>query len=110
MVTALMLSGQITHLASATVLLLLMVFSVVNVALVILKLKKDEPRGRFEVPIVVPLLGAGVCLTLLVSRLLARDKDGQLNLTAPAIAGALVLLILVLYVVLRPKRVVMEEA
>src|SRR5262245_59186728 len=41
---ALVLSGDVSQLAAATVLLLLLVFSVVNTALVILKLRPGEPR------------------------------------------------------------------
>lgn len=45
MITGLALLGDITQLASATVLLLLLVFSIVNGALVILKLRPGEPAG-----------------------------------------------------------------
>lgn len=107
-VIVLMLSGRIDQLASATVLLLLLVFCIVNAALVVLKFRRDEPRGQFEIPAVIPALGALVCLTLLVSRLLARDKDGHLNLAAPLIAAVLVGGILLMYAVLRPKHVADE--
>lgn len=104
-VISLMLSGRIEQLASATVLLLLLVFCIVNSALVLLKFRKVEPRGAFEVPAIVPALGVAVCATLLLSRLLARDKDGQVNYAAPLIAAALVVGILVLYAALRPRHV-----
>ncbi|MEM7192657.1 MAG: APC family permease, partial [Pseudomonadota bacterium] len=48
------LMGTIAELAAATVLLLLTVFAVVNGALFILKGRKGEPPGRFEVPRIVP--------------------------------------------------------
>ena len=94
---ALILSGDISQLASATVLLLLLVFSVVNSALVILKLRPNEPRGAFELPIVVPGLGAVVCLVMFTVRVAAGDWR------APAIALALLLLVAVLYFGLRHK-------
>ena len=47
-IALLILSGDISQLASATVLLLLLVFSVVNSALVILKLRPDEPPWRLR--------------------------------------------------------------
>ncbi len=92
-VAALALVGDIKELASATVLLLLCVFVVVNMALVVLKRRRGEPRGRFEVPLAVPLLGALVCLSLIVVRVSEGD------ILAPAIATGLLVLIGVLYVV-----------
>jgi amino acid transporter len=44
------LLGTITELAAATVLLLLLVFMVVNGALFVLKGRKGEKPGRFEIP------------------------------------------------------------
>lgn len=95
----LVLLGNIAQLASATVLLLLVVFAIVNTALVVLKLRPGEPPGGFEVPIIVPALGALVCASLLVNRLLGDDWR------APAIAGGIVLAILALYALTRPQHV-----
>jgi amino acid transporter len=92
-VAALALVGDIKELASATVLLLLCVFVVVNMALVILKRRKGEPTGALEVPVIIPLLGSLICLTLIVVRV----SEG--NWLAPAIAAGLLGLIVVLYVV-----------
>jgi amino acid transporter len=92
-VAALALIGNIKELASATVLLLLTVFVVVNMALVVLKRRAGEARGRFEVPLIVPLLGALVCLSLIIVRV------SQGDLLAPLIAAGLLALIGVLYVV-----------
>ena len=50
---------------TATTLLLLLSFTVVNGALVVLKRRPGEPRGGFEVPIVVPILGAIVCVAMM---------------------------------------------
>lgn len=93
---ALLLSGDIGQLASATVLLLLTVFCVVNVALLVLQRRPGEPKGGFEVPSFVPALGAVVCAVLLANRVATGDWR------APAIAGAVLAAILVLYAVLRP--------
>jgi len=107
-ILVLMSSGQIDRLADSTVLLLLAVFTVVNVALVILKFRTNEPRGRFEVPFVIPLLGAGVCATLLISRLVTPGKNGTHDWAAPLTAGVLIAIIITLYAFLRPKHVLME--
>jgi amino acid transporter len=95
-VAALVLAGNIGQLASATVLLLLVVFSVVNIALVVLKRRPGEATGGFEVPVLVPILGAIVCGALLVNRVVAGDWR------APALAGGLLLAIVVAYALLRP--------
>ncbi|MGH6866896.1 MAG: APC family permease [Methyloceanibacter sp.] len=79
------LTGTIAELAAATVLMLLAVFTVVNGALFVLKQRKSEPKGRFEVPLFVPALGAVVCLSLIVVRVATGDWQ------APAIAGGLLL-------------------
>jgi amino acid transporter len=119
-------------LAESTVLLLLTVFTTVNISLVVLKRRPGEPRGGFEPPIIVPMLGALVCASLIVVRLqLAFDSsksvlsliyNGEFNfraafttnvydklfepLTAPLIAGAIVLISMALYKALKPKNVV----
>lgn len=85
--------GDITQLASATVLLLLFVFTLINIAYLLLKLRKDEPKGAFEAPLIVPALGAAVCAALIVARVTQGDWR------APAIAGGLLALLVVLYFV-----------
>jgi amino acid transporter len=93
------LYGTIAELAAATVLLLLTVFAVVNGALFVLKRRKAEKPGRFEVPLLVPGLGASVCLALVVVRATTGDWE------APAIAGGLMLGALLIYVLVRPNAV-----
>ncbi len=93
-VVVLALIGDIKALASSTVLLLLTVFTVVNLALVVLKNREETPEGTFEVPVIVPILGAAVCSALIVVRLF---QGG--DFTAPAIAIGLIALITVLYFV-----------
>lgn len=107
-VLILALSGgpdAVKQLASATALLLLFSFMVVNSALVTLKLRANEPRGAFEVPVFVPLLGIIVNATLIVGRVMT----GEGGLRAPAIAGLIIFAATILYFVLRPTNV-SEEA
>jgi APA family basic amino acid/polyamine antiporter len=88
--------GTIGQLAAATVLLLLTVFAIVNAALVVLKRRSGERRGKFEVPLWVPALGALVCVGLIAVRVSTGDWR------APALAGALLLGAYLLYLVVRP--------
>ena len=89
------LLGTIAELAAATVLLLLAVFTVVNGALFVLKRRRNEKPGRFEVPLFVPALGAVVCLVLILVRVSTGDWR------APALAGALLLGCLGTYALVR---------
>lgn len=92
----LVLIGSIADLAAATVLLLMLVFIVVNVSLFVLIRRPGEETGKFEVPAVLPLLGAGICFGLLITRLWSSD------LVAPALAGGLIAGILAIYAIHRP--------
>jgi amino acid transporter len=106
-VTALILSGSVKQLAESTVLLLLMVFCVVNISLVVLKRRPGEARGGFEVPLVVPVLGAIVCLVLIAVRIeSAWSKEG--GHVAPLVALGIVAVALVLYRITRPENPVAE--
>ena len=91
------LLGTITELASATVLLLLLVFTVVNGALFILKGRDGEKQGRFEIPRAIPALGALTCLILIVVRVATGDWQ------APALAGALLIGAFALHVLMQRK-------
>lgn len=86
------LSGDIASLAKATSVLLLICFVVVNLALVVLKARKGEPHGRFEIPYLVPVLGAMVCAAML-----SFAKFDEIKVAIFILAG-----IVVLYFVLRP--------
>jgi amino acid transporter len=108
LVTGLALSGGIAYLAQATSLLLLVVFAAVNIALIVLKQRPGEPQGRFNVPSIVPALGALVCLGLVAQKVYE-------GFTKPWVKGAnppwlpqllsvgIVLVIVALYFVMRPK-------
>lgn len=103
-VTGLILSGGVKALAESTVLLLLTVFTVVNIGLVILKRRKDEPKGGFEVPVIVPVLGALVCASLIVVRVMgAIQSTDAANRTAPLIAAVVLVVALALYFIIKPK-------
>ena len=92
------LLGTISELAAATVLLLLLVFIVVNSALFILKGRKGEHQGRFEIPRFVPGLGVIVCFVLIAVRVASGD------VVAPLLAGGLLLGALAVYVAMRRLR------
>lgn len=86
-VIALQFAGDITQLASATVLMLLLVFTAVNIALAILQRRDGRVDGAFEVPAVVPVLGAIVCLGMMAGQAMQEDMTG------PLIAAGLIALI-----------------
>ena len=92
----LVMVGSISDLAVATVLLLLLVFMTVNAALVVLKRRRDEPAGAFEVPAIMPLTGFAVCALLFLTRLASSDW------VAPALAGVMIAAAIVLYAMLKP--------
>jgi amino acid transporter len=91
-------------LASATALLLIFAFIIVNLALVVLKIRPGEPAGAFEVPIWVPTFGILINAILIVARLTERDAGFR----APGIAGIVLLLISGLYFVCRPTNITEE--
>lgn len=91
----LVVAGEIADLAAATVLLLLVVFIAVNGSLIVLKRRTGEAPGQFEIPTILPVAGIIVCAALLVTRLASADWR------APALAGALLAVILGFYVALK---------
>ncbi|MFZ4681920.1 MAG: APC family permease [Terrimicrobiaceae bacterium] len=97
--------GNIKDLASATSLLLLMVFGLMNVALIVLKLRPGEERGRFEVPLIVPFLGSLVCLALIAARLSTVKNEPH----APVIALVMLAGIAALFFVMKPKSVALAD-
>jgi amino acid transporter len=87
--------GSIAQLASASVLLLLVVFAIVNAALFVLQRRDTEAKGKFEVPRWVPVSGTVVCVVLIVVRVSTGDWR------APMLAGAMLAGIVCLHAVLR---------
>jgi APA family basic amino acid/polyamine antiporter len=103
-VALLAFAGNVRTLADSTSLLLLFVFGLMNAALIVLKLRKDEEKGAFEVPIIVPVLGTLVCAGLIYARLF----HSTAGLQAPLISLVMLAGIAVLYFITRPKTVVTE--
>lgn len=103
-VISLQFAGDIEQLASATVLLLLLVFALVNGALIILTLREGRMDGCFNAPIIVPASGAVICLVMIAARLQQDDWRG------PAVAGGLIALILALYGLTRKSRLAATAA
>lgn len=106
-VSVLILSGSVKDLAESTVLLLLMVFAVVNVSLILVKLRPEEPRGAFEVPMFVPVLGGIVCLVLIAVRVSSSWTSGG-GWTAPLVALGIVGAALLLYRITKPANPILE--
>ncbi|MFZ4777919.1 MAG: APC family permease [Terrimicrobiaceae bacterium] len=94
-VAGLSLTGGVADLASATSLLLLLVFALMNAALLRLKFHKEEPRGRFEVPLLVPVAGVLVCAALIIARVTSSVGGWKSSFIAAAILGFICLLFLV---------------
>ncbi|MGD9842138.1 MAG: APC family permease [Steroidobacteraceae bacterium] len=87
--------GDVSQLAAATVILLLGVFTLMNVAQLTLATRSGEPAAPIKLPMMVPILGAVICSILLV----VRATSGEL--VAPLIAGGLVVVVVVLYLLTR---------
>ncbi|CAN5853699.1 APC family permease [soil metagenome] len=103
-VCVLILAGGIKALAEATVLLLLGVFVCVNLSLLVLQRRTNEPRGGFEISSIIPLLGSLVCALLLGSRLLKGFITGnQEDFKAPFISLIIIVTAAALYFILKPK-------
>ena len=102
-IVALQFAGDISQLAGATVLLLLLVFTIVNAALIVLTRREGKLKGRFNAPIALPAGGAVICAVLMGGQLL------QVDWRAPAIAGGIVAAILVLYLTTARGRAMPQE-
>ncbi len=94
-VLTLALSGDVSSLAKATSVLILLCFIVVNSALIVLKRRKGEAKGRFEIPSIIPALGIVVS-----AGMLSASQGPELKTAGIILAG-----IAMLYFVLRPKNV-----
>jgi basic amino acid/polyamine antiporter, APA family len=108
-VSLLILLANVRQMAEATVMLLLSVFTLVNLALLKLKKQATEPVTSFDVPAIVPLLGALVCATLIVVRISTAISSAKPDdQKAPLIAAAILAASMVLYQVVKPKKAVAE--
>ncbi|RYD58648.1 MAG: amino acid permease [Sphingobacteriales bacterium] len=92
--TCLVVAGDISQLAKSTSALLLISYTMMNIALVKLKRSDKAGAGRFEVPVIIPILGAIVCVGMLVN----------VTLTEVLIVGTLFLLVSLLYLIMRPRK------
>jgi amino acid transporter len=99
LVLVLVTLGDISALASATSALLLLVFMVVNAALIVLQRRLDEPKGAFEAPAFVPVGGVIVCAALLT----------RAPPRALLIAAALLVGIVLLYFVTGSKKLIEDD-
>lgn len=97
-VFVLVFSGDIRVLARATSILLLGVFTVVNLSLVVLKVRKEEGKG-FHVPLAVPVIGVLSCVLVL-----SHASQGEFE-----IAGWVGMVIVALYFVVRPRNISLED-
>lgn len=61
---ALIASGTLSRLASTTSFLLLIVFSIVNLSLIVIRRREGRAEGRFTVPIIVPVAAIVVCIVM----------------------------------------------
>jgi amino acid transporter len=103
-VSLLILSGGVKPLAEATVLLLLVVFTLVNLSLVVLKRRAGEPTSGFDVPVIIPILGALICALLVSVRIHAAfTSEIPGAALAPRIAFGIFVLSFLLYLVMKPK-------
>ena len=94
----LIMSGNIATLARATSVLLLLCFIVVNISMIVLK-SRDKIPGAFEVPVIVPVIGALICAAMLT----------QTRVDEWMIAGAILALISVLYFFMKPTKEALEK-
>lgn len=133
-VILMVMAGDLGKLARATSILLLLSFSVVNAALIVLKYRKGEPKGGFEVPVVVPAGGILISLAMIGSSLMGVSKDINQAMVARDLAAAgsvesqvsdasiymsqgahvflvfvIIAVICAMYVILKPKGVLMDE-
>ena len=103
-VTLLILSGGVKPLAEATVLLLLCVFTLLNISLIVLKRREGEATDGFDVPLIVPILGALVCALLVAVRVNAAFSDPRPGAAvAPLIALGIFVVSYGLYFLMKPK-------
>ena len=64
---ALILSGDLSELADTTVLLLLFVFTAVNIAVLVLR-RDPVAHSHFRAPTAIPVIGAGVSIALMTTK------------------------------------------
>ena len=98
-VVALGLIGNISALAKATSVLLLVCFILVNLSLIKLKRDGPTPPGTFDVPLAIPILGTVACLAMLLNA----------KLPEYLVAGGILAVIGMLYFIKRPDESAIER-
>ena len=91
-------TGDVSSLAKATSILLLICFIVVNLSLIRLK-KTDPVPGAFEIPSIIPYAGAGVCFLML-----CRAQQSEI-----ITAGILIAVIVTVYFFVKPSKQAIEH-
>lgn len=86
-------TGDIASLAKSSSLLLLTSFFMMNLSLIILKRRKSEARGSFEIPHIIPAFGCILAATLVFS---ASFDDAKRAIAVFVVAS-------ILYFIVRPK-------
>jgi APA family basic amino acid/polyamine antiporter len=99
LLAALAMASNISHLAKSTSALLLISYTLMNIALV--KLKRSDPggKGKFEIPSVIPIAGALVCVGMLVN----------VTITEVIIVVSLFATASILYFIMRPHHSKIED-
>lgn len=92
-------TGDIAVLAKSSSLLLLTGFFMMNMSLIILKRRKGEEKGRFEIPYSVPAMGCLLAISLIAS---ATFEEAQRAMGVFVVAC-------ILFFVLRPKDEAIEH-
>lgn len=92
-------TGDIAILAKSSSLLLLTGFFMMNLSLIILKQRKEEEKGRFEIPYFIPVVGALLSMSLIFSATFEEAKR----------AIGVFLVASILYFILRPKSDAIES-
>lgn len=108
-VSILAMLGNVAELATTTGLLLLGCFVIVNASLIKLKYRPNEPKGQFEVPVIVPVLGILINLALIGSRVSSIIQDPKVGARPLYIALGLSVVVTILYLTMRPKAIPEEE-
>jgi hypothetical protein len=75
----------------------------------VLQLRPGEPRGAFEVPMLVPALGILVNVALICSRMIALWRDPGVGARPLVIAAVLGIVITILFVAMRPQAIPEDE-
>lgn len=89
--------GRIDQLAAASTILFLSVFAMMNISLVMLQ-RRDSTKGLFEIHPVFPIMGAIVCTTLVIARVVTGEW------TAPVIAAGMAVGVAVVYELAKKRR------